>query len=125
FAKGNYAEFLVGIGDPDGAIRYAREALAIANYGAAHRTLAKALVEKGDAALWDMGDPEAARASFDAAIEADPTYSPAYYRRAAYYQAVARKHADPSLSVKVRAELEACASVDAKNELCRKALARR
>jgi tetratricopeptide (TPR) repeat protein len=77
--KGNYAGFLVGRGECDGAVVQARAALALMDYGVGHETLADALVCKGDALLWDRGDPVPARAAYEQALAAHAGQASAWY----------------------------------------------
>jgi Tfp pilus assembly protein PilF len=75
WVRGNYASFLLyRKGDYDGAIRYAREALDIMQYGNAEETLAMALYTKWAHVLLDEKNPEQARIYFEQARAIYPDF---------------------------------------------------
>lgn len=83
--KGNYARFLIGLGDYDNAIATAQTALRQQTYAAGQRTLAEAYCTQGIDLLWDRQEAALAKAAFDHAIAADPSFAEAYYGIGAYY----------------------------------------
>jgi Tfp pilus assembly protein PilF len=102
--KGNYAQFLIGLGDYDKAIATAQAALRQQTYAAGQRTLAEAYCTQGVDLFWDRQDAEPAKAAFEHAIASDPSFAESYYGIGAYYL---RRHAmeDATRSFKKALEL--------------------
>ena len=122
WTKGNYASFLIRKGDYDGAIAMAKKALAQMDYGAAHRTLAKAHCAKGEEALWDRNDPGAALPEFQTAFSVSPNYARAAYDLGACHQYLGRTKDKKELDDAKRFYRKAL-SLDPKDALARTALA--
>ncbi|MFO0616978.1 MAG: hypothetical protein U0414_30565 [Polyangiaceae bacterium] len=98
WAKGNYALFLLHLGDIEGAITNAEAALETASYGAAHHALALAYAERGARQLWDDGDRAAARRSFETALKHWPGLAPALYGKIACDSVDADERDEPCTS---------------------------
>ncbi len=90
WAKVDYANFLVGRGEHDKAIEFAKAALGIMDFGMGHRVLADAYAEKGRDLFWTRNEPEEAARYFHLAIQADPSTAGAHYGLGAYYFTRAR-----------------------------------
>ena len=99
--RADHAELLVALGEPARAL----EVLADAKDGFARRPRARAEVEQGNTLLWDVDDPEAARAAFQRALVADPSSWQAHHGLAAYHRARAIRFNDASAADRSLAEI--------------------
>jgi Tfp pilus assembly protein PilF len=120
WTKGNFAGFLIGREKYDRAIEMAEAALKISDYGAAHQVLAHAYTEKGADALWGTPSaPDAAKAAFDSAVAADPSYAHAHYGLGAYFRKLALGRREKALLTRSSDEFEKAAKLDKDPHLAR------
>jgi hypothetical protein len=90
----------------DAAIAEADRARAISDARPARVVYATAHVERGNTLLWDRRDAQGAKHEYDAALEANPRASHAYYGRAAIYRWLALQRHDPKLVQNAREDLQ-------------------
>jgi tetratricopeptide (TPR) repeat protein len=105
--------FLADRGDGDGAIRYAKDAIKISDYGVVHGALAAGNYDKGVEFLWDRHDLDAAETYLKTALsEARTPTANALYALAAWSRMAAFARKKPALLDESKTLLDRALTVD-------------
>lgn len=116
-----YANFLYCRDDINGAIEYGEKALAIMNFGMAHKHLGRAYYEKGSKFLWEEKSYEQSIDFFAKAIQHRPTAN-AYYGLGIAYWHTGHQNRDVSLLKKAEQSLKKAVELDPNHEQAQKQL---
>jgi tetratricopeptide (TPR) repeat protein len=109
---GNYAEYLLGLGEHDAAFVEATRALELMDYGAGRSTLAGAHAGRGMALLWDDGRLPEAKAEFERAVALAPDTWSGHYGLAACYRKQAIETHDLALVERAERELRLALKIE-------------
>jgi len=122
WARGNYADFLVGRAQYGRALELVKEAESRSKYGALAKTSAEAHVGAGIGALWDHKTVAEARAHFETAVEKDAKNANAWYGVAACDRVDAMTYRDKQKLARSKQALQVALSIDPGHWWAKKAL---
>jgi len=123
WSHGNYAQFLLGRGRVDDAIRYAARAVQLMPYPMGFFTLGQAYLAKANQ-LWDDQQYDAAAAYIDKTTAIAGGNAGMYYNLGVFYERAWRRTSDSSLLARARAAYQKTLELKPDHASARKALER-